>query len=285
MIKKFKCVACGKKFDADDKDSIVCPKCHSDNVTPVKPNYIIPIGIFLLLIISIGAGMFVTKQLKGEGNLTPSPKDSIVLTDAIDTKSYYDIDPELMKEIIIENTKPAYDKTTKSYNFSVSVKNVPEGSKITYELCGEYDPQNKIKKVLMTSTDGVFESVPASKNELGTYFVVVSVIGKDGQVITSKDREIDGFEDVKPVTTRLAKAQLQSMINRRDRALQGGNHNISNNVVILVRGDSYKPETFQDVFNNLEFGIWQSVSVISVDYDSDNRVNKVVLSVVPADNN
>lgn len=283
MIKKFKCIACGKKFDADDKDAIVCPKCHSDNVTPVKPNFIKPIGIILALLLSVGAGMFITKQFKGNGGYTP-PEDTFVLTGDSDTISYYNINPELVKEIEIKNTKPVYNKATKSYSFSISVKNIPEGARVTYELCEEYDPQNNIKKVLKTSYDGKFEGIPASKNELNTYFVVVSTLGNDGQVVASRDREIDGFEDVKPVTTRITKAQLQSMINRRDIALQGKNHLISNNVVIHVKEGEIPPETFQDVFNNLKFGIWNSVSVVSVGYDSEDRVNKVVLSVVSADN-
>lgn len=280
MIKKFKCISCGRKFDADDKDAIVCPKCHSDNVKPVTPNYIKPIGIVLALIISIGAGMFVTKQLKGGGGFTPSPSP-VILGDSDTIPSPYYPDPELMKEIIIENTKPVYDKTTKSYSLSVSVKNVPEGSKVTYELCEEYDPKNKIKKVLKLSDDGKFNGIPASKNECSTYYVVVTAMGSDGQVLSSRDREIGGFEEVKPVPIRLTKAQLQSMINRRDGALQGGNYQISNSVAIQIsEGGGIAPETFQDVFNNLEFNTWRSVSVVSVGYDSENRVNKVVLSVV-----
>ena len=285
MIRKFKCIACGKKFDADDKDTIVCPKCHSDNVKPVKPDYLKPIGLALVLLVSVGAGMFVTKQCKSieleSGVVTPEIEiDTIGDT----TKIKHDIDPELLKTIEIQNTLPVYDKKTKAYSLNVTAKNIPAGAKVIYELCQEYDPMNHIKKVLMTSDDGNFENVPASKNECSTYYVVLTALGSDGQVLSTRDHEIGGFEEVKPVSERITKAQLQSMINRRDIALQGGNHTISNNVVILVRGDSSKPDTFQDVFNNLEFGIWRSVSVMSVDYDSEGRINKVVLSAVPADN-
>ena len=285
MIKKFKCIACGKKFDADDKDAIVCPKCHSDNVTPVKPNYLKPIALVLVLLVSVGTGMFVTKQCKSieqtSGIVEPDVRNDEIGDTAI---IEHDIDPELLKTIEIQNTLPVYDKKTKSYSLNVTAKNIPAEAKVIYELCQDYDPKNHIKKVLMTSDDGRFENVPASKNECSTYFVVVTTLGSDGQVLSSRDHEIGGFEEVKPVSNRITKAQLQSMINRRDIALQGGNHTISNNVVILVRGDGSKPDTFQDVFNNLSFGIWQSVSVMSVDYDTEGRINKVVLSVVPAEN-
>lgn len=283
MIKKFKCIACGKAFEADEMDYIVCPKCHSDNVTPVKPNFIKPIGIVFALFLSIGAGMFVTKQFKGSVAINSDlPGDTIVPSPSPEPDISIPVDPKLAK-IEIQNSKPVYDKATKSYSFSVSVKNVPEGAKVTYELCEAYDPQNKIKKVLMTSDDGKFKAIPASKNECSTYFVVVNAFGSDGQLQSSRDREIDGFEEVKPVTNRVTKAQLQSMINRRDVALQGGNSNISNSVTIIVNNlgsGENKPQSFQDVYNNLNFDIWSSVSVVDVGYDSENRVSKVILSVI-----
>lgn len=290
MIRKFKCIACGKKFDADDKDTIVCPKCHSDNVKPVKPNFLKPIGLAVVLLVSVGAGMFVTKQCKSQDVPDPTPVSCCSDCDTCRCNpcrcdSVIPIDPILSGKIEIrQENQPVYDKATKSYSLNVIAKNVPAGAKVKYELCQEYDPMNHIKKVLMTSDDGRFENVPPSKNECCTYYVVVTAFGSDGQVLSSRDHEVEGFEEVKPVSERITKAQLQSMINRRDVALQGGNHTISNNVMILVKGNGSRPETFQDVYNNLEFGIWRSVSVTGVDYDSDNRVNKVVLSVVSAEN-
>ena len=188
MIRKFKCIACGKKFDADDKDTIVCPKCHSDNVKPVKPDYLRPIGLALVLLVSVGAGMFVTKQCKSieleSGVVTPEIEiDTIGDT----TKIKHDIDPELLKTIEIQNTLPVYDKKTKAYSLNVTAKNIPAGAKVIYELCQEYDPMNHIKKVLMTSDDGNFENVPASKNECSTYYVVVCAT-EEGSAIPSQTR-------------------------------------------------------------------------------------------------
>jgi DNA-directed RNA polymerase subunit RPC12/RpoP len=290
MIRKFKCIACGKKFDADDKDTIVCPKCHSDNVKPVKPDFLKPIGLAVVLLVSVGAGMFVTKQCKSQDVLDPTPVSCCSDCDTCRCNpcrcDSIPPDPFISDDVIdIQLNKLDYDKATKSYSLSVTAENLPEGGNVLYELCQEYDPKNNIKKVVMTSNDGVFKNVPASKNECNTYFVVVTVSGDDGQVISSKDREFEGFVEVMHVTSRITKDQLQGMIKRHDAALQGGNHNISNNVMILVKGSGLKPETFQDVYNNLEFDVWRSVTVLSVDYDSENRVNKVVLSVVPGENN
>ena len=243
----------------------------------------------MALILSVGAGMFITKQVKSTAVKQDESEHTGILdtllvseSDTASIPTHIEIDPTLIKGIEIQNSKPVYDKTTKSYSFSVSAKNVPEGASVIYELCENFDPQNNIKKVLKTSEDGKFRGVPSSKNECCSYYVLAKVLDADGQLITSRDREIGGFEDIKPATTRITKEQLQSMINQRDGALQGGNSNISNNVVITITnlnsGDG-KPQSFQDVFNYLDFGIWTSVSVVSMDYDSDNRVSKVVLSV------
>ena len=289
MIKKFKCIACGKKFDADDKDSIVCPKCHSDNVTPVKPNFIKPIGIVLALILSVGAGMFITKQVKSTAVKQDESEHTGILdtllvseSDTASIPTHIEIDPTLLKIIEIQNTTPIYDKSTKSYSFAVAAKNVPDGASVVYELCENYDSQNNIKKVLKTSDDGKFVGIPASKNESSSYFVVANVIDNDGKELTSRNREIGGFDLVVSVAKGLTKEDLQKMINQRDGALQGGNPKISNNVVFsvtnLIDGDR-EPESFQDIYNNFTFGGWTSVSVVKVEHDSDNRVSKVVLSV------
>jgi DNA-directed RNA polymerase subunit RPC12/RpoP len=288
MIKKFKCIACGKKFDADDKDAAVCPKCHSDNITPVKPEYLKHIGFGLVLLVSIGAGMLVTKQCKsdmdhrGGIDLVPGTETSAEVNSEDSLISKYDIDPELLKAIEIQSNKPVYDKKSKTYSLSVTAKNTPKGAKVKYELCEDYNPKNNIKKVLMTSENGKFVGISPSKKDYHTYYVVASVIGSDGQAQII-DREIEGFDEVKPVVNRITKEQLQGMINHRDPALQGGDPRISNSVVFVTKGNG-EADSFQEVFNNIDFNIWNDVTVVSVDYDSDNRVSKVVLSVKVVDN-
>ena len=287
MIRKFKCIACGKKFDADDKDTIVCPKCHSDNVKPVKPDYLRPIGLALVLLVSVGVGMFVTRQCKGIGQELTEEEKTFDIGDSIhkDTLAQYDIDPELLKIVEIQNTAPVYDKKSKSYSLNVSVKNVPNGANVEYELCENYDSMNHVKQIIKTSDDGFFETIPVSRNESKSYFVVITVTGSKGNVLASRYREIGGFDPVIPVSKGLTKEDIQKMINQRDGALQGGDVRISNNVKIVVQNPTAgdKVQTFQNVFNFLKTGWWESVSVVSVHLDSDNHVTQVVLSVKHGD--
>lgn len=278
MIKKFKCAACGKKFDADEKDTILCPKCHSDNVAPVKPNYLKIAAFVFGFLVLVGAGVVIPELIKG--NSDSGDVQALIPEEEGDTtvvvKEWCE-DVALLDTLKIINSQPVYDKKTKSYSLAVKWNVTITNTTVQYVVFADIDTLKKVK----TSSDGHFTNLPASQNESYSYYVKSTICSEDGKCSFSKVREIGGFDPVVEVKTRITKEQLQSMINRGDEGLQGRNPSISNNVRISIQNPSSEEriESFQDVLSYMDFGIWKSVSVVAVDYDSENHVTKVTLSV------
>lgn len=281
-MQKFKCISCGELFEADETSQVVCPKCHSDNVTPVvksKLNNNVALGVILLVAVGCGSlgGRFITKWWKG----TDMPKEELVAeSEVIEQEDSIapigGVESNLPLTLEIVNQPLRYDNKSNTYQLTVAVGNVKDGTKVSYELWKSDDFSNP-KNMVAKSEDGQFTNIQPSNNPVHSYWVVAKVM-KDGMV-TEKNKEITGFRKVEHIDMKVTKEQLQQMINRQDAALQGDNAKFANQVKFTVKGDDYRPDTFQDVFTQVMLGIWTSVTVTSIGYDANNRVNAVGLTV------
>ena len=180
-----------------------------------------------------------------------------------------------VSDLIISNSEPKWDKKKETYSIDICVKDLPVGTKVTYELCETVEP----KKVLQKSYNGKFTGIKPSDNQIHSYwFVATCANGSESKVV---QKEIEGFIKIAQNDHQITKGELQVLINKQSTKLSGANSQISGNVKFKVSGagPGESVQSFQDIFDFIGFDIWKSVTVTSIGYDEHNRVNSVSLSV------
>lgn len=161
--KKFKCLSCGQKFEANDRGQVICPHCHSDNVTPCKSNAKKLLPIFAILFCFL-FGYIISRIIPGS-----------------DSKPRVELDVTILDL--------TWDGSTQTYSFEVSVSNLNEEETVEYELCTEQDEET----VFLSSTNGSFKNIPPSKNEIKSYWLFVTA--KSNDKTRKFSQEILGFPD------------------------------------------------------------------------------------------
>jgi len=304
MIRKFECLDCHHRFDADDREDVVCPNCSSDNVRYAKKNIagIIykTIAFIICCVVSFWGVSFMKKQVatenqdnslvqistdvsssnssvsmqetlveEAESNPNPQPEEDKKFNEQVqEMKSV----PEPVA-LVVRNIKPDEEG---NYSLSVSATHLPDGVSVTkYNILSV-----STNEVVMSSTSGSFKKVPASK-EGGVYNINAEL--SNGE-IASRDG-VTGFDIVEIVDNRMSKEELQDLINKCDKELAKGNiSKIQRRVKIQIenpRDDNDKMvKIMDDVISNVEFGVWSKVEVTSIGYDGRGIINEVTLRII-----
>ena len=277
---QFKCKTCGHKFEAQEGEYVICPKCKSDNVGPFKPSPMKVVLPFLgVLIIAVGTFFVIQVVKKGKSEapaqeMVAQQETATTVTEKnADTRSEVKAEPAKVEPVTLEVSDPSAPKKGK-YSILAVAQNVPAGVKVKYRLMDSHGTTVK-----MESEDGKFQSVPASKEENGMYRLAV-VDAATGNELDHKI--IYGYvKEVVPVK-KMAKEELESMINACSNDLLGAHHQIARKVVFafdnLNEGEK-KPVTFDAIIEKLTMQDWESVQVTSVSYDQSGRINKVSIHI------
>ena len=268
-MKKFKCLNCGKTFEAEENSYVSCPSCQSDNVKPVGRSWVTPILLTLVFLVAGGIGYKVTTLLQ-PSNI--GEKDSLSIQQ---NESYSELNdsvsapnpPGPIVALIIKNTAPVLDKSKKSYSFNVEVQNVPEGSTPLFVLTEPFDSA----KVVAQNNDGHFKQIkPQGSN--GAYQLYVSA--KGAETIT---QTITGFDEIKPVVKRMSAAELESLLLNNPYSVMEHpqiNNKCSIKCSNLKSGDP-RPESLTAITQRISMGTWVGLSVTGVGYDDTGRINSV----------
>jgi DNA-directed RNA polymerase subunit RPC12/RpoP len=270
-MKKYKCIDCGKVFEAMD-GAETCPQCGSDNITPVKGMSPAVKGLLLgMLCIPVGFGLALGIETFLDGPSKPIVQQEISTNTTVD-------DPIVPEGVILDI--PQIDKvgelklTKDGYSFEVSA-HTDKRAALKYDL---YTAD--ASGASYTSYDGKFEKVAPTED--GNYQLVVTNVS-DGSYV---QKLLSGFVQPaeKPVDP-LTKADLQKLLNNPSVLLtktQRSKFAKGYKMTFVGRdpeeGDA--PIDFQEVLNALDFNAWSRATIMEEPkYDEMNRITFLKIKV------
>lgn len=213
MIRNFQCKSCGVQFSADDSNIVECPFCQSDVVEPItekKP--ILRILMLALGGIAIIIGVaFLVNYLKQESKSESQPDiDHITIVTEEDNpmQSGTDsVEEQVTLTISVGNVVP--DKKTKTYSFEINVDCNVSGEK-HYYLAEKGSDNRKEYKL----ENGMIRNVPPAIQSEGGYVVTVEIVGQQGNVMASEQKDILGFVEFKDeLRSKLTLNEVQRYID------------------------------------------------------------------------
>jgi hypothetical protein len=282
MKHAFECLNCHHRFEADDQNTVVCPKCQSDNVDFAR--FHIPKGMWkwgaaLLALVVVG-GLVISVCKRSSGTANEQKKEQQQTTLEVGNKGTIKIvevaDLPNPPKVEIVGNKPTF--TNGGYSFTVSIIGELAGRNVYVAVC---DCVDNSKIIARSNEKQEFKGVPASEHK-GKYFLGV-FDAESNTLLGGSERS--GFLPIEPAGERMTEKQLQELIDNLDPSLEGSGLNklISPSVKIQHTGiDASKTKnTFSEVLTKLDNGDWESVEVTNVEHDEMNLVSSVTLKVVP----
>jgi hypothetical protein len=269
MIKKFDCKNCNKQFEADDQGPVVCPMCHSDNVEPAGHH--IPtivwkfIAAIIFIILACGVILFSTSRCEEQSESDGTNLSDSVIWDVSDPPS-------------VSVGQPVFNDNGK-YSVDVKEKNVPQGVKFYYVMLSHFD-----QKVLQKNDDGQFSNIPYCEEDGHSYDFAIM----DSRTDTLLCIPVEQTGFVKQViidsSKKMTQEQLQKLIDTQDVSLNGVGESdyLAPDYQLKFIGipsDMKKPESWAELFEMIEYGILDNVTISQLSYDDKNRINMVKLKV------
>ena len=220
----------------------------------------------LLYIVCAVGGFFLQDIVMGEPVLVEVPAQEEVVVEA-------PAEPVISAVPVIGEISTPKRQATGKYNFSMSAS-VPTGDELIYIVYLDNECLTEVAK----SLDGKFDALPGVAS--AKYFVRV-------QNLTTKDvsevKEVSGFV---PLTMyeKITKAEIERICNSGDfgTAPAKFNHRIAPGCQIIPQGinpDERGVSTVADVCQKVMMDKWMSVTAENIEYDSQNRMKKLVLKV------
>ena len=267
MKKKFECKTCKKQFEADDSGYVVCPHCHSDNVELYSHNVSARTwkiaGAIVVILLVCGAYFLATTRTKGSSTLdNPHP-----------------VEPDTISDPPTVNVGMPVLNDDGMYSVEVKGNNISQGTKYYYVMMSHFG-----KQVLQKNNDGHFSNIPFCPDDGNSYDFAIM----DGKADTLLCIPVEQTGFIKQAIIdeedRMTTGQLQTLIDTQDSSLNGigeSDYLAPDYKLILIGipSDMTKPESWTDVFQMIEFGILENVTVVKLEYDDKNRVNSVTLKV------
>lgn len=274
MISNFKCKKCGAVFRADDSEFVSCPRCSSDNVTPIRrggggKNYLlIALGVLVAVVVCVIIYLWPDKPVIPVDTPESDPT-------TIDTTG---LSPSLLPLSLEITDQPKANSSNSTYSLTVGCKNLEKDQKITY---GIYRMDGRT--LVAESTDGNFTNIPASEDN-GIYLIKAHVEGVNDASQPGAFEQA-GFDKIEKVTDKMTVTQIQKIIDKRDISAVYKSPIIKTCKIIYrgISADEYKPKDLGELFSHLNMSDWRGVKVESVTYNSDNYVNSITVTVEKED--
>lgn len=295
--KTFFCADCHHVFMAFENDTVVCPKCQSDNIRLKKqstiPTFLPKLGVGIVAAL---IGFFATKTLltghfeslpdgngvTSSGGVIEIPIDNVDIPSGVinepepnteDEEKIGSNKPDEIPEGIEQKVVTSFMQPTQvDYIYSFQAKcNLDGKEDILYELMETSDGE-----VIQTSKNGLFVNLKPRKT--GYYFRVRVV--KTG--FLSESKLVTGFIP-KPamIEQKMPGSELESLINSQQ-ASSDKSGKIAKNIVIAFTNKTSEDHysNLQDVENEILFNNWSSVKVVSVEYNDRGQISKVMLEII-----
>jgi len=285
MIKCFECWNCNKTFEADDSVYVECPHCHSDNVE--YSTYHFPTWVkWIMFILVCGGTVYLANHfLSSTSNKTVSPEQNLANSFQeegmnIEEKGVVDesIKNEFATPSTIKTSKPVSNEG--GYSLSVILQN-PPSAKVYFAIYKAFGTE----ELVAISNNGVFSNIPYSESEGGSYRIV-AVLNSTDSIIAFLD--VPGFIKQVKVSSKMTIPELQEKIDNRDGSLLGVGKNeyLAPDYKLSFEGlssNSNLPKVLAEIFEKLDMGTWESISVSKVAYDNLNRICSISIVVQMAD--
>lgn len=290
MIRKFECKDCGKRFSFEEKEQVKCPHCGSDNVD--YDSIHIPYKYIAVALCVVLLGFLISRIDFGSlsSSITSNEEKETELPESTSENNYHEEvkDQEVLNEEIkslgieIPPTIKSLEKMELdddgNYNVVVKIEHAPEKGYCVQIL------DVKTNEVVAKSSNCEFKGVPFSKND-GKYYA--QIFNESTNEPLSEKTEITGFVEVKSISKKLSVAELQNLINKQDQSLLGHDNEYLSPVckikyASLPKGTDDAPDNLADVFEMLDFGVWTSVEVSSLEYDNTKHISSITLKVKAA---
>lgn len=278
MIRKFECWNCKTHFEAEDKEWVECPHCHSDNVeystfhTPKWVVYAVP----TITVLSIASYFSINYWSHRH------EKQSVVIMG--DTKS----------DTLVMNANQAYIDEGNILEPSISIGEISyNDEKNTYSCRFDvaYPPRNPWKLVVMsyygdkeisTSDDGVFSDLPYSKDD--GFYRVKLVDANTGELLC-EERDFPDFGKQIHIKKPWTVAELQRELNGKNSLVDNpyieGHHEVV--VVNKPANDTSLTSSLSQV-QDLLHQCGMTAKVLSVEYNDMNQITIAKISIdYPAD--
>jgi len=140
------------------------------------------------------------------------------------------------------------------------------------------------KEVLQKSKDGHFRDIPYCADDGHSYDF--AIMDSNADTLLCVPIEQTGFikQAIVSKEDRMTIEQLQTLIDTQDDSLKGVGESdyLAPDYKLTFSGlpsDMKNPESWSEIFEMLDFGIWESVTISKLDYDDKNRINSVTLKV------
>lgn len=286
MERNFKCRDCGTYFTADDSKWVDCPKCGKDNIEIAKTGIgfgKIAAGVIAVLAI-VGATALALHFTGGKSDVETVEEEVVqesapLLVEETEDELPVTID---ITPFGIKTSEPKVDKASRTYSVNAEAIYLPEGCSTEYKI---YDYLSG--KLMATNVDGHFSGLSAASDEVGTYTVTVYAL-RGGAAVDSATCDVTGCVKLPdPSMAKLTVAQVQTLVNKAVSANNAGeltgNEGVSPELSLSyddLRGE-YVPTTVSGMLSALEMlDLWSGYTVVSLGYDSMNRVDKIALKPI-----
>lgn len=217
----------------------------------------------------------------------PSPKQEKE-TEAPDSTSKV-IPPDTEKSVPTGNMKVRVSRNpvasaNGTYTFSVIASGMPPYTNVVYTF-------NQGRRGWANSSTGTFTGVAPETRSVTVY----ALAKRDGQLVAQAETTVTGFDKLPANATadkpKLTVSQVAAMFRSHDsQLLYPDDHRrhplIAKHVVLSfsgLRSGDVKPQVINDIYDKINFGIWQSANVVSLSYDTDNKVNGIHFSITYPD--
>lgn len=168
---------------------------------------------------------------------------------------------------------PIADMSTQTYSLNVEIANLPLESDVTFYLIDE-----QTNYIIAKNSIGEFTAIPPSTN--GQYKLEINWKNAKGVEGTPYITTVEGFVPIRKPAPKISAATLERRINECDYSLMSLIPNVGLKFTNLKSDEVKIPQTVGDVFIKIKLQQWAAVKVESVDYNNNNQVTRIELSVV-----
>lgn len=176
-----------------------------------------------------------------------------------------------------------------TFTFSVIASGIPPYADVVYTF-------NQGKRGWANSKTGTFSGVAPDTRTV----IVYALAKRDGKLVAKAETSVAGFDKMPNNTDnekasqdkpKLSVSQVATMFSNREKGLRYSDDHLRHPLIAkhlslsfsgLRPGDA-KPQVINDIYDKLNFGLWQSANVVSLSYDKDNKVNGIHFSVTYPD--
>ena len=176
-----------------------------------------------------------------------------------------------------------------TYSFSVIASDIPLFTNVIYTF-------NQGRRGWVTSSTGSFTGVSPDSHAVTVY----ALAKRNGELAAKAETRVSGFDklanraDNDKTTTEkpsLSVAQVAAMFRNHDPQLRYPDDHQRHPLIAKqinlsfsgLRSGDAKPQVINDIYDKLNFGLWQSARVVSLSYDSNNKVNGIHFTVTYPD--